>query len=260
MRIVVCVKQVLDPRGLTVNRKAEKVFVNREDYMLDPASRAALHVATTVRAMSIASNGVTPPEIVAMSLGPDRVDDALREAMALGADRAIWLRDAAFDRADALVTANALAAAARKLGEFDLILLGARSLDTGAGEMAARLAEALDLPQLIDAVTIDIRQGKIAAVCRLGDVFVRTSAAMPVVASIVAEAFGPTHPNGWRLMDAYKKWTVVTWSAADLGLGEDDVQPMAAKKEDAFPPERQPGTRVQDVAELAALLKRERII
>jgi electron transfer flavoprotein beta subunit len=260
MKIVVCVKQVLDPRGLTVNRKAEKVFVNREEYLLDPASKAALQAAVAVKAAILASNGAAPPEIVAVALGPDRVDDALREAMALGAERAILLKDAAFERADALVAASALAAAIRKLGECDVILLGARSLDSGAGELAPRLAEALDLPGLTDAVSVAATAGAIGVVRRSGDRFVRASARMPVVVSVAPEAFELGHADGWRLMDAYKKWTVEVWSAADLGLSADDVRPMAVKKEDAFPPERQLGTRAKDAKELVTLLKRQRII
>jgi len=260
MKIVVCVKQVLDPRGMTVNRKAEKVFVNREEYLLDPASKAALQAAAAVKAALLASNGATPPEIVALALGPDRVDDALREALALGAERAILLKDAAFDRADAWVVANALAAAIRKLGECDVILLGARALDSGSGELAPRLAEALDLPGLTDAVSIAARAGGVGVVRRSGDRFVRAEAHTPVVVSVAPEAFELGHADGWRLMDAYQKWTVEVWSAADLGLSADAVRPMAVKKEDAFPPERQPGTRIKDAKELVTLLKRQRII
>jgi electron transfer flavoprotein beta subunit len=260
MKIVVCVKQALDPQGITVNRKAEKVFVNREEYILDPGSKAALQVAATVKAQLLASNGSTPPEIVAISLGPDRVDDALREAMALGADRAIHLKDVAFDAADALVTADALAAAVRKLSGFDLVLLGSRSLDSGSGELAPRLAEALDVPQLLNVVSLDVKDGALIAVRMWGDRFVRAESSLPAVVSVVAEAFPREHANGWRLMDAYRKWSVEAWSAADVGLAANDVRPMAAKKEDAFPPERQPGTRIGDSSELVALLKRERVI
>jgi len=260
MKIVVCIKQVLDPRGITVNRKAEKVFVNREEYLLDPASRAALQVAASIKANAPSANGAGPVEIVALSLGSDRVDDALREAMAFGADRAILLKDAAFDKADALVTANALAAALQKIGAFDLVLLGARSLDTGSGELAARLAEALDVPLAADMVSIEAKAGAIKGVRQYGDAFLRVEVDLPAVASIVVEAFDVGFPSGWRLMDAYKKWTVEMWSAADLGLSENDVRPMATKKEDAFPPERQFGTPVKDVKELVALLRRERVI
>lgn len=260
MRIVVCVKQVLDPGGMTVNRKAEKVFINREEYILDPASKAALQVAAAVKEAAASSNGATPPEIVALALGPDRVDDVLREAMAFGSDRAILLKDTAFDKADARVVANALAAAIGKIGAIDLVVVGSHSLDTGSGELAPRLAEALDLPQLTHVVSIDHRRDAVAVVLKLGDSFVRTQVNLPVVVSVMPEAFELGHANGWRLMDAYKKWTVEVWTAADLGMSEDDLRPMAVKKEDAFPPERQMGTRVKDVKELATLLKRERII
>ena len=260
MKIVVCVKQVLDPRGITVNRKAEKIFINLEEYILDPASKAALQIAATIKTNAPSSNGAGPVEIVAMSLGPERVDDALREALAFGADRAVWLKDAAFDEADALVVANTLAAAIDKVGAVDLVLLGARSLDTGSGELAGRLAEVLDLPIVAGLVSVDVRVGTLRGVRQSGDAFVRAEAKLPAVASIVPEAFERGHANGWRLMDAHKKWTVEAWSAADLGLSADDLRPMAVKQEDAFPAERQPGLRVKDVKELVALLKRERVI
>jgi len=260
MRIVVCVKQILDPRGLTVNRKSEKVFVNREEYRLDPASRAALQVAAAVKAAQTASNGANPPEIIALSLGPDRVDDALREAMAFGADRAILLNDPAFETADAFVAANALAAAIRKMGEFDLIVVGARSLDSGSGELGARLAEALEVPAALNAVSVEATPDGLSVVREFGEMFIRLDAPLPLVLSVVPEAFEPGYANGWRLMDAYKKWTVDVWSAADLGLADVDVQSMAVRREDAFPPERQLGTRMKDARELVAALKRERVI
>jgi len=102
MKILVCVKQVLDPNGLTVNRKAEKVFINREEYILDPASKAALEAASDQKQAGA--------EVIAISVGPERVEDALREALARGADRAIWIRS---DGGDATVIANLIAAAVR---------------------------------------------------------------------------------------------------------------------------------------------------
>ena len=76
----------------------------------------------------------------------------------------------------------------------------------------------------------------------------------------MAEAFSGQHANGWRLMDAYKKWQVETWTTEDLALNEDDLHPTTAKKEDAFPPERQPGTKVRNAKELLAMLKQEKIL
>lgn len=276
MRIVVCVKQILDPRGISVNRKAEKVFVNREEYVIDPASRAALEVAESIKSLD--------DEVIAISIGPARVDEALREALARGADRAILIRSD--EPLDAFVVANLLAAAIEKIGEADLILCGDRSLDTACGEVAPRLAEALNLPSILNAAKIEIKDqlltatvhqinarsgvpaGAVGAPQKAGGIFedaggsnfVLFESKLPAVVSIIAEAFTGKYANAWRLVDAYKKWDVETWSISDLGLNTEDLQPLAVKKEDAFPPERQLGTQVKNAKELMVMLKREKII
>src|SRR5512139_2769649 len=150
MKILVCVKQVLDPTGITVNRKAEKVFINREEFVLEPASKAALEAANDLKQAGAAS------QVIAISVGPERVEDGLREALARGADRAIWIRS---EGGDALVIANLIAAAVRKIDEVDLIIAGRQSLDTGAGELAPRLAEALDWPQILGAAKLEADGG-----------------------------------------------------------------------------------------------------
>jgi len=250
MKVLVCVKQVLDPGGIIVNRKAEKLFINREEFILEPASKAALEAANDLKQAGAAS------QVIAISVGPERVADGLREALARGADRAIWVRS---EGGDALVIANLIAAAVRKIGEIDLIITGHQSLDTGAGELAPRVAEALDWPQILGAAKIDaVANGVTAIVHQAG--FVQVEVSTPVVISLLAEAYHGSHANGWRLMDAYKKWNVEAWSTADLDLGEDDLRPLTTKKEDAFPPERQPGTPVRDVKELVVMLKREKVI
>ena len=251
MKIIVCIKQILDPRGITVNRKAEKVFVNREEYVLDPASKAALEVAEQIKAKEAAV------EIIALSVGPARVDEALREALARGADRAILIR--ADSSLDPTVITNLLTAAINRLGPIDLVLCGDRSLDTGSGEIAARLAEVLDWPQVLRAAKAEVKGSTLAAIVQDSG-FVAVETALPAVVSIMAEAFSGQYANGWRLMDAYKKWQVETWATEDLALSEDDLRTSTVKKEDAFPPERQPGTKVRNAKELVAMLKQEKIL
>ena len=247
MKVLVCVKQVLDPGGIIVNRKAEKVFINREEYILEPASKAALEAANDVKQAGA--------EVIAISVGPERVEDALREALARGADRAIWIRS---DGGDATVIANLIAAAVRKIGAIDLIIAGQQALDTGAGELAPRLAEALDWPQILGTAKLEVDGAIRAIVKREG--FLQVAASTPVVVAMLPEAYRGAYADGWRLMDAYKKWNVETWSTADLDLGEDDLRSLTMKKEDAFPPERQLGTPVRDVEELVVMLKREKVI
>ena len=249
MRIVVCVKQVLNPHGLSVNRKAEKVFVNREEYLIDPASKAALEVAESIKGAG--------DEVIAISIGELRVDEALREATARGADRSILIRSDA--PLDAFVIANMLTAAVEKVGNVDLVLCGDRSLDTACGEVAPRIAAALNRPSILNAVKVEIIDQTLSAIVHDADFF-KAESQLPAVVSIISEAFTGKYANAWRLIDAYKKSDIEIWNANDLGLGEDDLQPRSIKKEDAFPPERQLGTQVKNAKELVAMLKRERIV
>jgi electron transfer flavoprotein beta subunit len=267
MKIIVCIKQILDPRGLTVNRKAEKVFVNREEYVIDPASKAALEVAESIKSAR--------DEVIAISIGLPRVDEVLREAIGRGADRSILIRSD--EQLDSFVVANLLAAAIEKIGEVDLVLCGDRSMDTGCGEVASRVAEALNLPSILNAAKIEIKENSLTATVYQisarsgvpagavgedadGSNFVVFESQLPAVVSIMAEAFRGTYANAWRLIDAYKKMDVEIWNANDLGMSEEDLKPRSIKKEDAFPPERQLGTKVRNAKELIATLKRERII
>jgi len=86
MKIVVAIKQVLDPLGFTVNRKAEKIFVNREEYVINPADKCALEAALHIK-------DATGAEVVVLCGGPDRADEALRQAWAMGADQGVHLTD-----------------------------------------------------------------------------------------------------------------------------------------------------------------------
>lgn len=250
MKIVVCIKPVLDPRGMTINRKAEKVFINQADYGIDPASKAALEIAAALKAQNPATR------VIALSVGTDRADDALREALARGADRAILI---GLDNIDAWAVANSLAAAINRLGDIDLVLCGEQSLDTGAGELGPRLAENLDWPQITRAAQVEAHGAGFQAIVQ-HDGFVAQTISAPAVISILPEAFTGTFANGWRLMDAYQKISVDIWRAEELGLRDDDLRTLTAKKEEAFPPERQPGTPVRTAKELVMMLKRARVM
>ncbi len=193
---------------------------------------------------------------VKVALLGSSVSDLAGELYPVGADRALWIRS---EGGDASVIANLIAAAARKIGEIDLIIAGHQALDTGAGELAPRVAEALDWPQILGVAKLEAGTNGVTAIVQQAG-FVQVEAPVPVVVAMLAEAYRGSYADGWRLMDAYKKWNIEAWSTADLDLGEDDLRPLTIKKEDAFPPERQPGTLVRDVKELVVMLKRERAI
>lgn len=253
MRIVVAIKQVLDPRGMTVNRRAEKVFVNCEEYMINPADRCALEAALQIK-------DSVGAEVVTVCGGGERAGDALRQAWAMGADDGVHLLDQAFADADALVAARILAAAVHKLDDVGLVLCGDKALDTGDGSVGSRLAQVLDWPQILAAQTVEAREGIVRAVAIVEGQYLVVEAPLPAVVTVTAAANTPRYGNARRVIDSYQRWNPRVWNAADLGLGEGDLQPATINRGQAFPPERQLGSILGSPQELASLLKRQRVI
>jgi electron transfer flavoprotein beta subunit len=232
MRIIVPIKQILDPAGFTVHRRLERVFVNREDYIINPNDKNALEEALRLKDRHGA-------EVVVLSLGEPRVDDALREALAMGADQAFLLTDEAFAEADAAVAALILGKAIEKIGDYDLILTGQRALDTGASQIGPRLAEYLGLPQVLEVREVSsLSDGKMTAKRNWGEGYAEVEVGLPALLSIAPQANQPRYPHGARIMNAYQEWEVTIWGLADLGLTEEELSPLIGLKREAFPPER----------------------
>jgi electron transfer flavoprotein beta subunit len=94
MKIVVLIKQILDPSGITVRRDKERIFVNREEYIIGPGSKAAIEAALQLQDDGgMDSSGKPVHTVVAVSMGEARAEDALREAMAIGCDAAYLLSE-----------------------------------------------------------------------------------------------------------------------------------------------------------------------
>jgi electron transfer flavoprotein beta subunit len=238
MRIVVTIKQILDPTGFSVNRKHEKVFVNREEYVVNPADLNALEMALCLK------DGRPDAEVIGLGLGPGRVDDALREALARGADSGVLVSDPALAdlKTDAAGAARLLAAALNKIGEVSLVICGGAALDSGAGELPGRLAEVLGWPMLADVRSLDeMSDDRLRATSRAG----RLEADLPALLTVPRGANQPRHMHGARAMTVYRTGQVLTWGLADLGLTPDELEPTTRVVGRRFPPERALGIRLE---------------
>ncbi len=98
-------------------------------------------------------------EVIALSMGPERVKQTIKEALAKGADRGIHIADDQFAQLDPLATASALAAAIKK-EKADLILTGLQSDDHGFGQTGVLLAGVLDLPHATIIMQIEVADGR----------------------------------------------------------------------------------------------------
>ncbi len=147
MKIVCLVKQV--PEAGSIEFDAETHTLKRQGVPLElnPFDRYAVQHAVDLRE---ALGG----EVVVLAMGPPQAEDALQEALALGADRAILLSDRVFAVADTLGTSRTLAYALRKEG-FDLILCGRKSTDSETWQVPPEVAAFLGIPHLTNATAIE---------------------------------------------------------------------------------------------------------
>ncbi|HZS09605.1 MAG TPA: electron transfer flavoprotein subunit beta/FixA family protein [Blastocatellia bacterium] len=151
MKIIVCLKQV--PKNDSILRiNEQQTWIQDRDltYEINESDAYALEEALQLKE----KHG---GEVIALSLGPARVQSVIKEALARGADRGIHLEDAAFDQLDAFGIGSAIAAAAKAEG-FDLLLTGLQSDDLGYGQTGVVAAELLGLPHatiVMDVQTTD---------------------------------------------------------------------------------------------------------
>ena len=247
MNIFVILRAVKDPAGLTVNRKAHKVFVNREEYIFNPSDRNALEAALRLAGqVTVAACGGAPAEQV------------LRDARAMGAERAYLLKDRTLERADAGALTLALSRLLDRIGGADLVLCGAECLDADLAQVGPRLAQALHRPFIGAAHQLSLGQGVLKAIAAHDRGFSLLAADLPAVAAVALDSNKPRYAPGKRLINIYTDALAVeTLTAADLELSEAELTPAVTTRGEAFPPEREPGRRLEGdvVGQLVDLIR-----
>jgi electron transfer flavoprotein beta subunit len=171
----------------------------------------------------------------------------------MGADRAVYLSGEGFENADDAVVVRALQAVIERLGGADLVLAGTTTLDTGQGQLGPRLAEALGWPQIIGAWSVKAVSGRLQAVRRDRDRYVRVETDLPATVTVQPGALEPRYADGVRLIDIYRGEGEIAkaleqWNVADL-LAPDELTPLLESRGRDFPPERKRGERVDGAPE-----------
>lgn len=249
MNILVLLRPMLDPAGLIVNRRAQKVFVNRADYIFNPSDKDALEAALRLTA-SPEGEGHT---VTAVALGAAPAADLLRQARALGAHRAVLVQDPALADADTHVLVTTLQRLLARLDGVDLIMTGAESPADDLSPVGARLAAALGCPGLAGARAVTVTGSTLRVVVAQADGYHQLEANLPVVVTVAAHSHKVRYAHGAAIANIYRDPNAIeTLTAADLQLTEADLAPLVTRRGESFPPERQLGRRAEgDVAEMA---------
>jgi electron transfer flavoprotein beta subunit len=256
MKIVVCVKQVPDtetrvkiaPSGDSVSE------ADVANWIPSPYDEFAIEEAIRIKE---AKGG----EVVLVTVGPDRAQAALRTGLAMGADSAVHVKDAALDGTDTLGTARALAAAVRTLAPFDLVLCGQQGVGGDNSQIPGMLAELLDLPQVTVAVKIELGDGRATIEREVDGGREVWETPLPAVVSAQKGLNEPRYASLKGIMAAKKK-TIQALDAAALGLDAAALAPRVKVAAMELPASRPPvrmieGDPAAQASELIRLLHEE---
>ncbi|MFR9296321.1 MAG: electron transfer flavoprotein subunit beta, partial [Aedoeadaptatus pacaensis] len=134
MKIIVCAKQVPDTTEVRLDPKTNTLIREGVPSIINPDDKAAIEMALRIKDEH---EGTT---VTVLSMGPPQAEDALREALAMGADEAILLTDRAFGGADTWATSQTIAAGLKTVGDYDLILAGRQAIDGDTAHVGPQIA------------------------------------------------------------------------------------------------------------------------
>ena len=250
MNIVVSIKQTFDTEAKIVLDGGGKIDPAGVNLIINPFDEYAIEEGLKLKE---AHGG----EVTVIAMGQDKAQEALRTALAMGADKAVLINDAALDGADQFAGAEVMAKAIAKIG-YDIILTGRIAVDDGASQLGVRLAESLNIPSVSSILKLDVN-GTQAAVTRETDGGTeQIDVSLPAVFTAQKGLNEPRYPSVAGIMKAKKK-PLETMTVADLGV--DLAKKMDVVKYE-LPAARQAGKRIPGEAadaakELAKLLHEE---
>jgi electron transfer flavoprotein beta subunit len=207
VKIIVCIKQVPDTKGGvkfnpdgTLDRAGMLAIMNPDD-------KAGLEAALRLKDQYGA-------EVTVLTMGLPKATDVLREALAMGADKAILVTDRVLGGADTWATSTTIAGAIRNL-EYDLIITGRQAIDGDTAQVGPQIAEHLKLPVISYAQDLKVEGDKVIVQRMYDDRYHVLEAKMPCLVTALAELNEPRYMTPGGIFDACKA-EITTWGRADL--------------------------------------------
>ena len=220
MNIVVCIKQVFDPEApasaYKVDAEAKRVILKGVPPVLSPFDENALEAALRIR-------DAHESKITVISAGRNLSRPVLMKSLATGADELLLLEDSAFEDMDSYSTADTLASAISKLGQYDLILTGRQAADTNAGVVGSGIAEILDISCVTVVRKVELNDGKVRVERVISDGYEVIETSLPCLITVGNELGELRYATTQELVASRKK-PVTTWSAQELEVDPSQVR------------------------------------
>ncbi len=240
MNIIVCIKQVPDTTEVKINPETGTLIREGVPSIINPFDTYAIEEGLLLKEQF-------GGKVTVISMGPPQASEALKEAVAMGADEAVLLSDRAFAGSDTWATAYTLSQAIRKLGDFDLILCGKQAIDGDTGQVGPGIARQLDISQLTYVFKIkelDADSGRIVVERLLeeGREVVETS--LPALLTVVKDINQPRYPSFMGIRRA-ARMEIPIWTAEDMpgtDTGKCGLKGSPTQVVRVFSPPRREGT------------------
>lgn len=264
MKIIVLVKQVPDMEKVKFDREKGRIDRSSAGAEINPFDLNALETA-----LQISEN--TGAHITALTMGPPQAEEALREAVARGADEGILLTDVKFGGSDVKATAGILSAAITKLGDYDLVIAGIQSVDGDTGQVGPETAGYLSIPHIssVEAVK-NCTEDSIEVVSSVWEGQYLKKGRYPLLITVTKDVNVPRLPSFKNKMKA-RKAEITKWGLDDLKEIIDESRigvkgsPTKVKKIEVPPEKKREGMLFRDssgeaMTGIVEILKEKKVI
>ena len=216
MRIVVPIKQVPETKSVKMDEKTGTVIREGVEAIVNPLDLYAIETAIQLREQ-------LGGEVVSISMGPPKAITALKEAISMGIDSAVFVSDPAFAGSDTWATGYILAEAIKRTGEFSLVICGERATDGDTGQVGPAIAAFLDLPVITYVSRIEEINDQDCRVKRLiEDGYENLYSSLPCVITVVKEISVPRLPT-LRGKQRAKRAEIPVWGSNELKVELSEV-------------------------------------
>ncbi len=215
MRIIVCIKQVPDTAEVRINPETNTLIRDGVPSIINPYDTHAIEAGLQIREK-------TGGSVTVLTMGPPQAEEALREAISMGADEAVLITGRAFAGSDTWATAYALAKAIEYVGA-DVILCGKQAIDGDTAQVGPEIAEFLDIPHVAYIRKIDdVTDSRIVLQRLMDDGYDVVESSLPVLLTVVRELNTPRLPSLKGKMAA-KKAVIRKLTATDIKAEEESL-------------------------------------
>ncbi len=208
MNIIVSIKQVPDTTEVRIDPVTNTLIREGVPTIINPFDENAIEEGLRLRD----KHG---GKVTVITMGPPQAADALREALAMGADDAILVSDRRFAGADTLATSYTLSQTIKKIGKFDVLLFGKQAIDGDTAQVGPGVAEHLGIPQVAYVRKIEINDNTARVERVMEDGYEIIELKLPALFTVVKEINEPRFPSLKGKIMA-KKREIPVWTVEDI--------------------------------------------